>query len=156
MVSHEKCGWLKCQGYEQKHYRQGLQILVDCKPLSCLRRSSHCLTPSAGACCGSGAVKAWNPSQSALSSSIQAHIWKNSWGLDCILSFTCSWQICLISANEHKSYRRWEEEGKNHIANSISEKLSKNNSNSALWFEMSTPKTDKDRSLSGFSKSSLV
>lgn len=75
MLSPERCGWLKCQGYEQKHYRQGLQTFVDCKSLSCLKRSSHCLTPSAGVCCGCGAVKAWNPSQTVCSS---PHLYRNT------------------------------------------------------------------------------
>lgn len=63
MASHEGCGWLSCQGYEQKPYREGLQASVDCKSLSCLRRSSPCLIPLVGVCQGSGAVKAWSPSQ---------------------------------------------------------------------------------------------
>lgn len=62
----------------------------------------------------------------------------------------------LTPANEHKSYRRQEEEGKKHIANSVSEKQSKNNSNSALWFEISTSKIEKDRRLAGFSERSLA
>lgn len=63
MVSHERCGWLSYQAYEQKHYKEGLQTSVDCKSLSCLRRSRHCLTPLVGVCRGSGAVKAWSPSE---------------------------------------------------------------------------------------------
>lgn len=74
MATHERCGWLSCQGYEQKHYRQGLQTFDDCKSLSCLRKSCHCLAPLVGVCWCSGAVKAWSPSQTSLQFSTGTHL----------------------------------------------------------------------------------
>lgn len=152
MVSHERHGWLY-QAYEQKHYKEGLQTFVDCKSLSCLRRSSHCLTPLVGVCWGSGAVKAWSPSETicrVLLICPPTHLKEIS--RDWIVFWAshspgrCGWY----------QQRRQEEEGKKHIANSVSEKQSKNNSNSPLWFEISTSKIDKDRRLTGFSERSLA